>query len=108
MGLTKGENMAPAIARREASYKEAAKEAFGMELIANGGNVESAVSACIEVAVATAHRDFVISIRDDILEKAEDLDASDNDMNDDGPAALIWYAILLDEILPPELRREIV
>lgn len=92
--------------RREMSYVEAGVEVFYLE--ANGDlDTEGAVRAAIEAAVATAHRGFIRGTRDDILEKAEDLDADEgNDLNEDGVASLLWYAKLLDETLPHEQRIE--
>lgn len=93
--------------RREMSPEQAGMEVFGMELLNGGGNVEAAVRAAIEAAVATAHRGFIQGTRADILEKAEDLDDDEeSDLVEDGVAALLWYAKLLDETLPPELRLE--
>jgi hypothetical protein len=68
---------------------------------------EKAFRAAIDAAINKAHQGFTIGVLDDILEKAEDLDADpDNDLNEDGVASLIWYAKLLDETLPEELRLE--
>lgn len=90
---------------REVSYIDAGVEVFYMEA-SQGLDTEGAVRAAIEAAVATAHRGFTRGTRDDILEKAEDLDATENPGDDsivfDGAAALMWYAHLLDETLPPE------
>lgn len=92
--------------RREMSYRDTALEVWDMEL-AQGGSVKGCMLAAVEAAVATALRGQTIGIRDDILEKAEDIDADeDNDLNEDGPAALIFYAMLLDETLPPEYQKE--
>jgi hypothetical protein len=69
---------------------------------------EKAFRAAVSAAVSKSHQGFTIGVLDDILEKAEDLDADpDNDLNEDGVASLIWYAKLLDETLPEELRLEI-
>lgn len=68
---------------------------------------DKAFAAAVEAALHRAHQGFIIGTLEDILEKAEDLDADPfNDLNDDGPAALIWYAKLLDETLPEEYRLE--
>jgi hypothetical protein len=64
-----------------------------------------ALRAAIEAALNMAHRGFIQGTRDDIIEKAVDLDTDEeNDMNEDGVASLLWYAKLLDETLPPENR----
>lgn len=87
---------------REVNYLEAGMEVFGMELL-DTQNVETSVRAAIEAAVATARRAWSRDIRDDVMEKSEDLDNDpDCDLNGDGVAALLWYAYLLDEELPPE------
>lgn len=90
--------------RREMSYGQAALETYRME-IEHGVPHETALASAVECAVATANRAFTVGTRDDILEKAEDIDNDEgNGFQDDGPAALIFYAYLLDETLPPELR----
>ena len=99
---------------RETTRREASPLASGMEVYfmehESGTELESAVMRAIEAGVATAHRAFTRATRDDILEKAENMDHSWDDLmselSEDGPAALIWYASLLDETLPPEQRLE--
>lgn len=91
---------------REMSAVDAAMEVFRMET-ALGATDDDALKSAIESAVAAAHRACMAIVRDDILMQSEALDADeDNDLLDDGVAALIWYAIELDERLPPEMRRE--
>lgn len=93
--------------RREMSYHDAAAEVWDLEFTHGTTSAKQAMLAAVEAAVATAHRGFIRGTRDDILEKAEDLDADeDDDLNNDGVASLVWYAMLLDETLPPEQRME--
>lgn len=91
---------------REMNYVDSALEVFHMETQLGATDDEALVSA-IESAVSSAQRAFIAEVRDDILSKAEELDDDeDNDLVDDGVASLIWYAICLDERLPPEQRKE--
>lgn len=92
---------------RAESPLEAGLDLYRFEIEHMGSNHEDALVTAINAAVSTAHRCFTRGTRDDILEKAEDLDDDEtNDLNDDGPAALLWYAKLLDETLPHEQRLE--
>ena len=91
--------------RREVGYQEAALETFELERTL-GASEDAAIVKAVEAAVSTYRRSFIVGVRDDLLYKAEELDADeDNDLNEDGPAALIWYAIGIDETLPPEQRK---
>lgn len=92
--------------RREMSYLDAGIEAFYMaQELDTSLDLEGAVRAAIDCAVNTAQRGITRGTRDDILEKAEDLDDNEeSDLFEDGPAALLWYAKLLDDMLPPEQR----
>lgn len=70
---------------------------------------EQALHTALDAAVNAAYLDFKVSVRDGLLGYAESIDANeDDDLNTDGPAALIAYAIELDETLPPERRKEAV
>jgi len=93
-----------------ADYKTAGLQAYDLEKIMRN-DTRSAIEIAIEAAVATASRAWTKATRDDILEKAEDMDVSDggttmDDLSTDGPASLIWYASLLDETLPYEDQLE--
>ena len=92
--------------RREMNYMASAMEVFSISRQMNT-DVERAVREAVEAAINVFHRRVVIGIRDDLMEKAEDLDADyENDLTLDGVASLLWYAYLLDETLPPEYRKE--
>jgi hypothetical protein len=72
-----------------------------------GISQEEALTKAIKAAVIADRRGYIQTVRDDILEKAEELDDdAENDMFEDGPAALLWYAKILDDLLPPEHRLE--
>lgn len=80
---------------------------FHEGIIINTEAQDKAFRAAIEAALNKAHRGFIAGVRDDILDKAEELDIDeDSDLVDDGPAALLSYAKLLDDTLPPEQRLE--
>lgn len=93
-------------AGREADYIESAMHVFHLETQL-GASDDDALRHAFEAAIARSQQYSIVAIRDDILEKAEELDDDEtSDLADDGPASLIWYAITLDEMLPLELRRE--
>jgi hypothetical protein len=93
-------------AGREADYIETAMHVFHLETQL-GAPDDDALKHAFEAAIARAQQGFIIGVRDDILDKAETLDADEeSDLIEDGVASLIWYAIVLDDQLPPELRRE--
>lgn len=72
-----------------------------------GADDDEALRRAFRTAIHRAQQGFIMEVRDDILEQAETLDADEeSDLIEDGVASLIWYAIVLDEKLPPELRRE--
>jgi len=92
--------------RRETDYMTSALEVYSM-VQGMTHDDERALREAIEGAVSVAGRDCLTQIRNDLLILAEGLDADeDNDLNEDGVAALISYAISLDEQLPPEYRME--
>jgi hypothetical protein len=92
---------------REVNSTQSGIEAYDLE-ISLGRDHEAALRSALEAAIHVAWREFYRATRDDILEKAEDMDLSSDvlmdDLSTDGPASLIWYAALLDETLPPEQR----
>lgn len=92
---------------REMNSTQSGIQAYELEIIL-GHDHETALRAALEASIHVARREFTRGTRADILEKAEDLDATENPGDDsivfDGAAALIWYAELLDETLPPEQR----
>jgi hypothetical protein len=96
--------------RREMSPMESGLETFKLQQAMGyheGIYQEEAMMTAIQAAVETGRRIFIREMRDMLLYKAEELDSDeDNDLFDDGPAALLSYAKDLDEMLPFEQRLE--
>lgn len=92
--------------RREMNYREAALEVWDLEFTHGTTSAKNAMLACVNAAYETAHRAFIIDMREALLSAAEELDADENnEINDDGPAAYIAFAMHLDDLLPPELQK---
>lgn len=81
-------------------------EAFQLS-VAVGMTPEEALRTALGATEQAAHIAALASTRDILLETAEDIDEQEDcDLYDDGPASLIFAAIAIDEVLPPELRKE--
>lgn len=68
---------------------------------------ESSLEDVISAAIVSARIDWLKQERERLLSLAEDLDEDeDNDLNDDGVAALIWAAKIINDDLPVDERIE--
>jgi hypothetical protein len=87
-------------------YREAGMDVYGLNIQLGATQGDSVLSA-IEAAVQAAQRTFTRETRDDLLVRAEAIEADyGSQLYDDGVAALIWYAACLDETLPYEEQLE--
>lgn len=91
--------------RRAMNPREVGLEAYELAL-AVAMTPEQALHTGIDAAVRSAVFSTMTEIRDNLLITAEEIDANeDNDLNDDGPASLIWFAMTVDDVLPPEKQK---
>lgn len=81
-------------------------EAFQLS-VAVGMGPHEALRTALGATEQAAHIAALVSTRDILLETAEEIDAEPEcDLYYDGPASLIFAAMIIDEVLPPELREE--
>lgn len=83
--------------------RETAKEVFELETLF-GSPPGDVMVKVIEGVIEAQSREMLRNVRDWILSEAETLDDDECDLSEDGVAALIWFAMQLDEEIPMEVR----
>lgn len=67
-----------------------------------GADIQSALRKALEAALATHERHVTSEIAERAMMMASEIEDPDADLFDDGPAALLWLAQVLQEMLPPD------
>lgn len=67
-----------------------------------GADIEDALRKALESALVTHERHVTSEIAERAAKMAEDLDEPGEDLYDDGPAALLWLAQVLQDMLPKD------
>lgn len=67
-----------------------------------GADVEDALRKALTSALVTHHRHVTAEIAERAARMAEELDDPDEDLYEDGPAALLWLAQMLHDMLPAD------
>lgn len=75
-----------------------------------GADIEDALRKALEAALITHERHLTSEWAERVAHMAEDIDDPEEDMYEDGPAALMWLARVLHDMLPadPEMYQPTV
>jgi hypothetical protein len=83
--------------------RQTAREVMELEF-SMGTSADDVMENVVEAVIEAQSREMLRNIRDWICAEAEALDGQESDLNEDGVAALLWFARELDEEIPMEVR----